>query len=152
MFEKVLVPLDGSERAEAIIPWVQDLAEKHGSEVTLLRVIDPMPTVTDMSAMGGPMAVQMAQDYVREEQAASEKYLDQLGQRFRDIGQTVHHKIAYGAVAETILEVANEDNVDLIAIASHGRSGFGNMFFGSVALSVLHRSDKPLLLIRAPGD
>jgi nucleotide-binding universal stress UspA family protein len=61
-------------------------------------------------------------------------------------------RIAYGRVVEAILHAAEREGADPIAMASHGRSGLSQVFYGSVAAGVLYRADRPLLLIRSRGD
>jgi len=71
---------------------------------------------------------------------------------FREKGIEARTRIAYGPVVEAILNAAEREGADLIAIASHGRSGLPQVFYGSVAAGVLHRVDRPPLLIRSRGD
>jgi nucleotide-binding universal stress UspA family protein len=82
----------------------------------------------------------------------AETYLAGLQGEFREKGISARARIAYGPVVEAIIDAAEREGVDLIAIASHGRSGLPRVFYGSVAAGVLHRVDRPLLLVRSGGD
>ncbi len=147
MYETILVPLDGSERAEVILPHVEDLARRLGSRLVLLRVVDPAASISGMEGL--PMEV--ARDLVQQETEESTRYLEarQADLSARSIQATI--SVLYGPVVHTIIDAAEKEGADLIAIASHGRTGLARMFYGSVASGVLNRVDRPLLLIRA-GD
>ncbi len=152
MFEKILVPLDGSERAEMIVPYVQLLAEKLNSNIVLLRVVDPAVAVEGVAAAGLPYTVRVNDKKLVDALEAASAYLDDLIQTFTPLGVTANMRVEVGEVAGTILDVAAEEDVSFIAIASHGRTGVGNLVFGSVAMKVLHHSDIPLLLLRSPKE
>lgn len=142
MYSRILVPLDGSPRAEAILPHVIALARAFSAEVVLAQVIEPLPQVT---APGEPMqALPVAA--INELTAAAEAYLsgiaDQLGQQ----GLRVRSLAPYGPVVEQIIAAAEQEAADLIAIASHGRGGLAQLFYGSVAAALLQRAGRPLLL------
>ena len=145
MYHTILVPLDGSKRAEAILPHLEELARRYEAKVIFLQVIEPVPLV------GGPEIVDMRQyEAVFEEQTRQvEVYLDGLKGEFSKKGIESRVLTAQGPVVEAIINVAQRENVDLIAIASHGRSGISRVFYGSVAAGVLHRVDRPLLLVRS---
>lgn len=147
MYETILVPLDGSERAEVILSHVEDLARRLGSRLVLLRVVDPAASISGMEGL--PMEV--ARDLVQQETEESTRYLEarQADLSARGIQATI--SVLYGPVVHTIIDAAEKEGADLIAIASHGRTGLARMFYGSVASGVLNRVDRPLLLIRA-GD
>jgi nucleotide-binding universal stress UspA family protein len=77
------------------------------------------------------------------------EYLGSLQDEFLEKGIGAQIRIVHGPVVEAILTTAECEKVDLIAIASHGRSGLAQVFYGSVAAGVLNRIDRPLLLIRS---
>jgi nucleotide-binding universal stress UspA family protein len=76
-------------------------------------------------------------------------YLERLQARLRKKGIQAHVRVLIGPVVATIVDLAAREKVDLIALASHGRSGLPAFFYGSVAAGVLHRTDRPLLIIRS---
>ncbi|MBW1803771.1 MAG: universal stress protein [Deltaproteobacteria bacterium] len=145
MYKTILIPLDGSKRAEAILPHVEDIAKHYSSKLILLQVIELSWIIT------GPEMTYNTQyekdmDY-QTEQAKS--YLGHLRKQFLEKGIDAAIQITQGPVVDAILHVADSEKVDLIALASHGRSGVSRVFYGSVAAGILQRVDRPLLLIRA---
>lgn len=145
MYKTLLAPLDGSKRAEKILPHVEDLAMRFEAGIILLRVVEPPPLITDTTA---PHAVRHQQDHAERSKEAKTYLAAQAG-IFKEKGLTARTRIAGGPVVEAIINTAESENVDLIAIASHGRSGMSQVFYGSVAAGLLHRIDRPLLLIRS---
>lgn len=145
MYETILIPLDGSKRAEAILPHVEQLTRLCGAEVILLRVVDPPPHIEV------PEEFDMALHHRQLERLAqrAQDYLGGLEDEFREKGLRARKCIVHGPVVEAILTTADREKADLIAIASHGRTGLAQVFYGSVAAGVLHRIDRPLLLIRS---
>jgi nucleotide-binding universal stress UspA family protein len=145
MYETILVPLDGSKRAEAILPHVERLTRLCGAEVILLQVVDPparieVPEEFDMA---------LHQQQLERLEQRAEEYLRGLQDGFGERGIRARRRIVHGPVVNAILTTAAHEKADLIAIASHGRTGLGQVFYGSVAAGVLHRIDRPLLLIRS---
>ena len=145
MYKKILVPLDGSKRAERILPHVEGLAQYNGANIIFLQVIEPSHYA--VGPHGAVVDVELFNN--REEEA--KKYLTALQGEFREKGITTHYQIEKGSVVRRIIDVAERVNADLIAMASHGRTGLSHVFYGSVAAGVLHRIDRPLLLVRADG-
>jgi nucleotide-binding universal stress UspA family protein len=88
-------------------------------------------------------------DEIQDQVVEAEEYLADLHKSFQKKGIEAEVVVEYGAVVATIIEVAQEYDVDLVAMASHGRTGLSRVFYGSVAAGVLQRIDRPLLLIRA---
>jgi nucleotide-binding universal stress UspA family protein len=79
----------------------------------------------------------------------AENYLRGVCQRLTGCGINGRFRIEYGPVAATIINTAEQENADLIAMASHGSSGVEGVYYGSVAAGVLQRVDRPLLIVRA---
>jgi len=143
MYKKILAPLDGSKRAENILSHVENLALRYDAKVVFLQVVELIQPV-----VGAEFVFTSPEDYdIRKKEA--EAYLTGIRGEFREKGLEAHTRIAHGPVVEAIIEAAIQENVDLIAIASHGRTGLSRVFYGSVAAGVLHRIDRPLLLIRS---
>jgi len=145
MFEKILVPLDGSARAEAILPQVEALALEFGSNLILLHVIEPGSSM--MSPHGSHPDVGI--ELTRQKKDELEVYMAGKKGEFRERGIRVETVLAWGSVVETITLTAKEHAVDLVAMASHGRTGLERVFYGSVAAGVLQSVDRPLLLVRS---
>ncbi len=144
MYHKILVPLDGSKRVEAILPHVQDLAQRYGAEVLLLHVIE-MPGLVAIEAIEQGAYQQDLLD--RSE--AGRAYLAGVQSALAEKGIAVRTVVAESPVVQAIIDVAEKEGVDLIALASHGRTGLSRVFYGSVAAGILQRIDRPLLLVRA---
>lgn len=149
MYKKILVPLDGSKRAEAILPHVEGLAQCIKAKVIFLQVIEPVyiPIDTFSSVVIGDLEESKWKVLTHR----TETYLAGLQGEFREKGLIANTVVVEGPVVSTIINVAEREEVDLIAMASHGHTGLSHVFYGSVAAGVLHRIDRPLLLIRAEG-
>lgn len=148
MYKTLLVPLDGSERAEKILPHVEGLANCFGARVVLLQVVElAIPLVVDYGISGGVIP-----DLILHTKDEAKAYLETWKERFVEKGIPTSTFVERGPVVETIIKIAETEGVDLIAMASHGRSGLSHVFYGSVAIGVLHRADRPLLLIRSRDD
>ncbi|MCK6628241.1 MAG: universal stress protein [Anaerolineae bacterium] len=143
MYNTILVPLDGSRRAEAILSHVENLALCHGSKVVLLQVVEPKPLLID-----GTNAVPDIVEHQHHLKDA-EAYLTTRQGEFREKGIEARIRLAEGSVVNEIINAAESENAELIAMASHGRTGLARVFYGSVAAGVLHRIDRPLLLVRS---
>lgn len=148
MYKTILVPLDGSKRAERILHHVEELAQRYDAKVIFLQVVEPSPIIA------GPEGAYMALYQQEFEQRAkqAESYLTAHQGEFREKGIEAQARVVHGPVVEAIIQAAESEGVDLIALASHGRSGLSQVFYGSVAAGVLHRVDRPLLLIRSRDD
>ena len=145
MYANILVPLDGSARAERILPYVEEIAVKFGSRITLLQIIESGMTIVTPYDIAPYDAVEETKRAVSEARA----YLAGMEGSFRSKHIDVRSLVESGPVVMTINDVAAREACDLIAMASHGRTGLPRVFYGSVAAGVLHRADRPLLLIRA---
>jgi nucleotide-binding universal stress UspA family protein len=144
MYERMLVPLDGSEVAEAILPFAEQVAGPLDAEVVLLRVIEP-PSPVELVASAGVVAP----DTFTRRDVEAKAYLSEVERRLSKNGLRVRTRVALGGPpAEEILATAQATGADLIAMATHGRSGLGRALFGSVAESVLRASPVPVLVIR----
>jgi nucleotide-binding universal stress UspA family protein len=138
MFKKILVPLDGSELAAKIIPQVIDLATTHLAEVTLLHV-----AYTEYGE-GSPGIMAEA---VTQEAKRCEIFLGELAGKMQAQGVNVKVDCLEGSPAREIVGYARANNMDLIAMASHGRGGLAWML-GSVAEKVLSHANIPVLIYR----
>ncbi len=144
MYNTILVPLDGSKRAEAILRHVEDLAQRYQAGVVFLQV-EVYPTIIGHDSVY-PALDQPTIEHQRQE---IQTYLDAIQGEFREKGIEARTRITHGPVVEAIIDTAEREGADLIAMASHGRTGLPQVFYGSVAAGVLHRVDRPLLLIRS---
>jgi nucleotide-binding universal stress UspA family protein len=151
MYERILVPLDGSKTGEAALPNVEDLALKimpgGQVEVTLLQVISELnyDFLTDKENAQLPYN---ESDRKKIEQSAL-GYLKGIANGLKNKGIAVNTMVAEGHAAEEIIKAAEKVNADLIAMSTHGRSGIGRWAMGSVTDKVLHESNIPVLTVRA---
>jgi nucleotide-binding universal stress UspA family protein len=141
MYERALVPLDGSMVAEGIIPFILQTAGPLDLDVTLLRVVVPAPPAV-MEA--GPVVV----DNTEKLAAEAEAYLMPLARELRANGVRVTTAVRCGEPVSEILAGVREAKADLIIMTTHGRTGFGRLLFGSVAEAVLRQADVPVFLMR----
>jgi nucleotide-binding universal stress UspA family protein len=150
VFKKILICLDGTKLAEQILPYAR-LAALCGSKVVLLQVLE-LSKVLPPASMPAYAPTYFSNEQVEEQIEGVEKkaasYLELQAKPLRDQGIDVECVVLEGIAGEVIVEYAGENGVDLIAIATHGRSGLGRVAFGSVADFVLKRSNTPVLLIR----
>lgn len=152
MYERVLVPLDGSELAETVLPYVEELARKLGSEVVLLHVVPSIESLLSVpiDPVGPPVAVDAVEIHAAAVKSGDE-YLTGMKSRVEAAGVKVTTEIAEGGAESAILEYMERARPSLIAMATHGRGGFKRMVLGSVADAIVRKSTVPMLLIRE-GD
>jgi nucleotide-binding universal stress UspA family protein len=139
----MLVPLDGSVSAEAILPFAEQVAGPLDAEVVLLRVLEP-PSPIELVASAGVVTP----DTFTLREIDAKRYLSEIERRLSKKGLRVRTRVTLGSPAEEILAAARSTGADLIAMATHGRSGVARVLLGSVAESVLRAAPLPVLLIR----
>ena len=143
MYKRALVPLDGSSVAEAIIPFILDIAGPLDLEVVLLRVVEPIVPIV----IEGSRHVEV--EDVEARRTDAEEYLAPLAVELRNKAVRIESRVRRGNPADEIVTAARETGADLIAMSTHGRGGLGRLVFGSVAQAVLRHVDTPVLLMRA---
>jgi len=150
MFNKILACMDGSELAEQILPYVKAQAKSFESTVVLLHVtaerIVTMPGLP--GAPGSPIQTRSMLKGMEQEMFRADEYLDKLVPSFEELGIPTKYEVLEGPVGETIVRYAKDNEIDLIALASHGRSGIDRAIMGSVADYVLRKAGLPILIIR----
>jgi nucleotide-binding universal stress UspA family protein len=143
---RILIPLDGSARSEAVVAPALALGQLLGAEYTLLHIVVP--------AVLGPAApfttpTDFNPERTRRDEAEAQRYLEEVAGRLRGLGATVGTRVLVGdQVALAILEETQRESYDLIAMSTAGRSGIRRLLIGSVADKVLRRAEAPLLLHR----
>lgn len=136
-FDRILVPLDGSARAEAALGTALTLLrDRPAGTLLLIRAAEATSLLPGDRVDAQVSVVHEAQDY-----------LDAVAARLRDV--KVETAVWYGAPAPAIVEAARVSRVDLVVMSTHGRSGLGRLVLGSVAESVLRNTHTPILLVRA---
>ena len=138
MFEKIVVPLDGSKLAELALPYAKELAARTGSQVTLLRVL------TSSEAEDYDKNQVYLKGVAKEVKLDTKKLLEKPEGEIK-----VETAVLTGNPAEAIVDYAATKKISLIVMASHGRSGIGRWTLGSVAEKVVRGGSSPVLLVRS---
>jgi nucleotide-binding universal stress UspA family protein len=141
MFQRILVPLDGSSLAETVLPHVVALAKASECEVTLLRVLDPQGEVTR------PISVDPFDWKLRKSEA--EAYLRRQAQRLEEAGVMVQVEVVEGKAAEMVIRFAHDHTVDLVLLSSHGQSGISSWNVSSVVQKIILRVRRSVMIVRA---
>lgn len=141
MYKKILVPLDGSPMAEAVLPHAEALAKAEGAELILLRV--PTIPAAEYVALDPVVASTLRKD-IRDEAL---KYVNDKVDALKMDQIKVTGLTKEGPVPDTILEVAEETHADMIAMSTHGRTGVKRWLMGSVADKIVHHTHIPVMLI-----
>jgi nucleotide-binding universal stress UspA family protein len=152
MFERILVPLDGSKVGEAALPVLRRLADKCAPvrkiEVTLIGVITLLRHWVVVGEASAPVS------YTEEELSIIKnrvlEYLEKTAESIKEENLVVRTAVVSGNAAEEILKAAERVKADLIAMSTHGRSGLRRLAFGSITDKVLRSSKIPVLMVRAP--
>jgi nucleotide-binding universal stress UspA family protein len=153
MYNKIMVPLDGSELAECVLPHVQAITSGCKiATVVFVRVVDPAKMSAILPAQG-ELGYQEKNRREEEEHRIkiAEDYLKKMVEDTAFENAEIQYEVLEGKVAETLADWAENNNVDLIIIASHGRSGISRWMMGSVAHRILHSVRAPVFMVRAPG-
>jgi nucleotide-binding universal stress UspA family protein len=169
MLQKILVPLDGSELAEAAIPYVKEIGRRcEQLEVVLLQVVRlpqgrSAPVYKRQDAAFPAMMADSPADLetarypiyrdqeIESARAEVEAALTPTAQQLRSDDISVRIAVAFGRPAQEIVDFAEREDIDLIAMSTHGRSGLSRWILGSVADKVLRGTQLPVLLVRPPG-
>jgi nucleotide-binding universal stress UspA family protein len=150
MYQKILIPLDGSETGECSVEHASAIAQGcNVTDVIVLRVIEPLSAQT-LSALAeaGDDSLRKAMERNRQD---AENYVSKVVNGLKTRGISGQAVTIEGSAADEILSYAEKNNVDLIAMSTHGRSGLSRFFFGSVAERVSRHSRVPVLLISPEG-
>jgi len=147
MFERILVPLDGSRRAEQALPLAARLARASGGTVVLLRAVN-LPDVLVSYAALEPIPIDKDLEAALEE---ARNYLNGIATGSSLAGIHTQTEVLMGQAAASILSVVNVQHLDLIVLCSHGYRGMKRWIMGSVAEKVAHHSPVPVLVLREGG-
>ncbi len=144
----ILVPVDGSPLSESIVAPAAALGKAAGAKVTLIHVIEPVFRLGEAVLVPAVEYDRNAHDRQQDEAKA---YLDRLAARLRGEDLEVGVAVVTGEAVHTLLDTARALDADLIALATHGRSGWQRIAFGSVADKIVRTSTLPALVMR-PAD
>jgi nucleotide-binding universal stress UspA family protein len=146
MYQHILVPLDGSELAEQAIPHARKLAQPP-AHISLLRAM-PQEYIAAVEQAGRYASKFSTEETLAKAEAEERAYLERMAQQLQQEGYQITTRVTRHSAAEAIVEYANHHDVELIVIASHGRSGIQRWILGSVTQKVLHSAHIPVLVIR----
>lgn len=148
----ILVSLDGSHFAEAIIPYVEGLARGVDSEAELVTVVEPVKLPRLESYGHWVDFEKYEQELASEAESQAKRYLGEQELALRENGVKVTSTVLSGRPAETILQYAEDKSVGLIALSTHGYSGITRWAYGSVASKIVESSSRPVLLVRPRAE
>ena len=148
MYQTILVPVDGSRRAEAILTHVEHVAARDNAKVVFLKV-EEEPIMLDRDEV---IDVAKYHQEFETQKERSQSYLNGLKSEFDKRGIEAGTRLAYGSVVKAILTTAADTGTNLIAMATHGLGGLARVSYGSVAAGVLQAAELPILLIRSCKD
>ena len=178
MYKRIVVPLDGSELAECVLPHVESIAKAMDTEeIILITVMERVVNLTPKSAFRKPSGTEQENwtDIAFSDRPYSgrrfefdaslkipvvtgkmlkqgQRYLAQIAEGLSKKGVKTGIAVLMGEAAEQIVDFAIEEKTELIIMASHGRSGFSRWALGSVAEKVFHGSSVPILLVKAKAE
>ncbi|NOK59944.1 MAG: universal stress protein [Chloroflexi bacterium AL-W] len=144
----VLIPLDGSGLSEQIIAQAINIGRMNHARYTLLHTIEPVIT----SYATAPHAATFGVEWLDQTQSQAKEYIEQTAQRLRNESFSVKTEVLVGPPAATILDYADTNDVDMIALATHGRSGMARLLLGSVADKVVRGATVPVLVQRPHSE
>ena len=145
LVKRILVPLDGSTIGEAALPHTGTLAAALGAEVVLFHVLEPQTSLVGHE--DGAAYVPIQDEAGRKASAIA--YLDKVGKPLKERGCNTLSAVGFDSPADRIIEYAEANSIDLIAMSTHGRSGIGRWVFGSVTDKILHAGNTAVLVVPA---
>lgn len=156
MYSTILVPLDGSERAEKVIDHAAIIAQLYDAKIILLRVVRRGYQATTIQDLDSEINEELiAKDIFNrlekneeiEQIKIAREYLLNIRSQLQEQDLKVDAHLMYGRPIESIITLANDLNIDLITITNKGRTGLSKVLYGSVASGVLNGSHRPLLIV-----
>jgi nucleotide-binding universal stress UspA family protein len=153
MFEKILIPLDGSRFGSRAIRYAEEIAHRFGSKIYLVQVVKPAVPMTGSTVVGpgedisaAKTAVQIAQDEDKRNAAQAKRYLQRKSREIKQHQVDNSHIVLVGKPASLIIGFAQKNEIGLIVMTSHGKGGLKRTIMGSVADEVVRESGKPVLV------
>jgi len=139
MYKHILIPLDHSPSDQAILDHIRPLAKQLNSILILAHVADGFA-----ARYQGPLNLEDSEEIKKDRE-----YLNRCREQLTGEGFEVHTHLLAGEPSKQILEIAEKEEVDLIAMSTHGHRFFQDLILGSVAEDIRHRTDIPILMIRS---
>jgi len=147
MYQKIMVPLDGSELAECVLPHVKAfISQCQFRTIVFVRVLEAITP-----AVAGEYAINVEDLENREanRKSSAEEYLKEIMKRMEPGETRLEKEVLIGRPADKLADYADSNDVDLIVMATHGRSGVSRWVRGSVADRILRSASVPVLMVRA---
>ncbi len=147
--KKILLPTDFSGCANYALPYAAAIARATAAQIICVHVVEPVVPAVGYTGLAEPMPIA---DISEQLEDSAERQLPKLAECEECSGLNVEEVIVHGDAAAEIVRVATEQEVDLIVISSHGRTGLGRMIFGSTAESVVRHATCPVLVVKPPPE
>src|SRR4030042_6176345 len=145
MYRRIMVPLDGSELAECVLPHIEAIGKLSKASVELVHVIEPL----ELPTRGGiALSIDDLKQIELHTKNDAESYLRGIVERLKLAGIKARSKLLTGKAADSLVDHLDKSNFDLVIMATHGRSGISRWIWGSVAEKILHSSSIPVLIVR----
>jgi nucleotide-binding universal stress UspA family protein len=154
--DNILVPLDGSKPGEAVLPYIENLAARLKTKVTILNVVEPLYHVYPYSeglafyGVAGIVRVPYTKAEMEPMKTVAEKYVKDVRDKLMAGAIETSYEVRLGPAGDEIIKAEEAAHPDMVAMSTHGHSGFGRWEHGSIADKVLHAGNTPLLLVRPP--
>jgi nucleotide-binding universal stress UspA family protein len=145
----ILLPTDFSDCGNSALVYATSLARRFEASIICVHVIEPLVPTVGYSGMTEPLPIA---DITEQLEDSAERELPKLAECEACEGLQVEEMIVHGDAAAEIVRVAKERQVDLIVIASHGRTGLGRILFGSTAEAVVRHASCPVLVVKPPPE
>ena len=151
MYKKIMVPLDGSKLAECVFPHLETVVKGCESpEVIVVQAVEPLSVPYGREVLQFT-SLEQVKAFETHQKVEAEKYLKEIVARLEKTGVNVKADVIYGKAGESLSDYATKNDVDLVIIATHGRSGISRWVWGSVADRLVRSVCEPVLMVRAPG-
>ncbi|HKP36343.1 MAG TPA: universal stress protein [Pyrinomonadaceae bacterium] len=145
--QKILLPTDFSGCANFALPYAAEIARATKASIICVHVVEPVVPAVGYTGLAEPLPIA---DISEQLEDSAERQLPKLAECEECVGLNVEELIVHGDPAGEIVRVAAEQEVDLIVISSHGRTGLGRMIFGSTAEAVVRHATCPVLVVKPP--
>jgi nucleotide-binding universal stress UspA family protein len=151
MYKKIMVPLDGSKLAECVFPHLETIVKGcQAAKVTIVQAVEPL-SIPYGREIAQFTSLEQVKAFETHQKTEADRYLKETVARLKKTGINARADVIYGKAGEALSDYANKNKVDLVIIATHGRSGVSRWVWGSVADRLLHSVSAPVLMVRAPG-
>jgi nucleotide-binding universal stress UspA family protein len=151
MYKKIMVPLDGSKLAECVFPHLETIIKGCESpEVIVVQAVEPLSVPYGREVLQFT-SLEQVKAFETHQKVEAEKYLKEVVARLKKTGVNARADVIYGKAGESLSDYATKNDVDLVIIATHGRSGISRWVWGSVADRLVRSVCVPVLMVRAPA-